>query len=223
MKTPVPRYSMRLHRRSICRPNSECGSNVVFGYCSWQPARRNAMAIVQLMAAARRTRWFTLIPKSLDGRKGRTRGARLARGKLGATEKLVKDRRPLFGRSRLFLQSVLFFDLVHRDVDRLAQQRDLLAQCPHLHLIAAAAAGRDEDEPGDLIGEKAELSLEEADERCRRSAHLHAEALRRLRVLLRDRHLLDDAVQALHLSGGLIQRRHLDLARAIQSNDSTHA
>src|SRR5688500_3167390 len=61
----VPRSSSRSQRKSISRPYSECGVNVVFGCDCSQAASVSASTAIMPNDASRRRREFPLIPDPL--------------------------------------------------------------------------------------------------------------------------------------------------------------
>src|SRR5688572_14517079 len=118
-------------------------------------------------------------------------------------------------------ERVLFLRLRHRDLELNADLRDRLTQRAQLSLIAAAAC-RDEQHGGDLIGNHTELALEHSDEwRCG-SSKLRTELRRVLLGANGHRHALDDPVDALHMRVRLVERIHLRLTGAIQLRTTSH-
>src|SRR5918996_945165 len=100
---------------------------------------------------------------------------------------------------------MLVVHLVHRDLELRTQLCDTLAERCDLALLVASTRG-DEDHPGHLIGEHRVLQLEQSYQGSRGTTQLLAERRRRLLRLHGHRHLLHDAVQALHVRKRVVER-----------------
>jgi hypothetical protein len=113
-----------------------------------------------------------------------------------------------------FLDLVLVLRLVRADLELRADLGDGLPQRSK-HILIAPAAARHENERRNLVSDDSELRLEQADERRRRALDLLP---KRPRVLLRpyrDRHALDDAVNALDVGEGFVEGGEFELAGAV--------
>src|SRR5918912_2455363 len=114
------------------------------------------------------------------------------------------------------LDRVLLAHLALHDLERLAQRPDAFAERAHAHLLAPAARGG-EVEHRDLVGEHAELRLQQSHERIERAADLHDEQAGVAALLGRQRQLLDQPVHALEPGRRLLQRLQLRQPRPVDA------
>src|SRR5258708_26151399 len=110
---------------------------------------------------------------------------------------------------------MLVLDADDCDVERLARGRDAFAEHAYLRDFASAAGGH-EVERRHLVGDHAELRLQQPDERRQRVLHLLRVHGRRFVLLQGERVCLDDPVKALQLCLRLLDRLHFLNTSAVE-------
>src|SRR5260221_10977121 len=110
---------------------------------------------------------------------------------------------------------MLVLDADDCDVERLARGRDAFAEHAYLRDFASAAGGH-EVERRHLVGDHAELRLQQPDERRQRALHLLRVHGRRFVLLQGERVCLDDPVKALQLCLRLLDRLHFLNTSAVE-------